>query len=200
MHLLWSEFIQLQERKSLSGIQPTTERAYRGKQEGGRKKITKNETGAIGERIVMHHLKSKGHKDVHALNTEKNNYPVDVATRHHMIEVKTGLTSNNNKSHHWRATIGQPGKHETEWLKKAKPTAKATWNKKKADAIMARKHAALAKHSKEHGIKMTGKTYGVILHHDKKVADVHEFHGFHHRIAWNHPTTHKSYVGSYKYQ
>jgi hypothetical protein len=198
--LSYSRFTTLlNERASESGIHPTNERAYHGKQEGGNKPIAKSDTGKIGERIVMHHLKHKGHEGVHALNSEKNNYPVDVATRHHLIEVKTGLTSNNHKSHHWRATIGQPGKHETEWLKKASPKAKAAWNKKKTDAIMSRKNDALKEHSKKHGVKMTGKTYGVILHHDKKVADVHEFHGFHHRIAWNHPDTHKSYVGSYKY-
>jgi hypothetical protein len=185
--------------RATPGIRPSAERAYHGVQEGGKKPIAKHETGAIGERIVMHHLKTHGHKDVHAMNSEKNNYPVDLATRHHLIEVKAGHTSNGKDSHHWRATIGQPGKHETEWLKKAKPAAKAAWNKKKSDAIMHRKNAALKEHSKKHGVKMSGKTYGVILHHDKKIADVHEFHGFHHKIKWNHPDTHKAYVGSYKY-
>ena len=47
----------LTERASGVGIKATKERAYNGKQEGGKKPITKNETGAIGERIVMHHLK-----------------------------------------------------------------------------------------------------------------------------------------------
>ena len=65
---------------------------------------------------------------------------------------------------------------------------------------MSRKNKALKEHSQKHGIKMTGKTYGVILHHDKKIADVHEFDGFHHRIPWKHENTAKSYVGSYKYE
>lgn len=192
-------FLDFLIERASAGIRPTNERAYHGKQEGGKKSITKHETGALGERIVMHHLKATGHKDVHALNTEHSNYPVDLATRHHLIEVKTGHTSNHKDMHKWRATIGQPGKKETEWLKKASPEAKSKWNKRKAKAIMERKNKALNDHSKKHGIKMTGKTYGVILHHDKKIADVHEFNGFHHSINWRHPDTTKAHVGSYKY-
>ncbi len=187
------------ERRSVEIIKPSKERAYSGKQEGGKTPITKNETGAIGEKIVMHHLIKTGHKGVHALNSEKNNYPVDLATRHHLIEVKTGHTSNHPGTHRWKATIGQPGKKETEWLKKASPESKAKWNKQKSQAIMDRKHKALKDHSKKHGVKMTAKTYGVILHHDKKIADVHEFDGFHHSIGWKNPETTSKYVGSYRY-
>lgn len=192
-------FTRFLTERATPGIKPTTERAYHGKQESSRKSIAKHETGAIGERIVMHHLKRTGHKGVHILNSEKNNYPVDLATRHHLVEVKTGHASNHPGTHRWKATIGQPGKKESEWLKKAHPDAKRKWNEKKSKAIMERKHAALKEHSKKHGVKMTGKTYGVILHHDRKVADVHEFEGFHHSIGWKHPSVAKRHVASYKY-
>jgi hypothetical protein len=195
-------FSQFLTERAGSGIRATKERAYNGKQEKVRRKASKYETGQIGERVVMHHLQKTGHKGVHALNGEGkgSNYPVDVATRHHLVEVKTGHASNHPGMHRWRATIGEPGKKEKEWLKTAHPDAKRKWNHKKAKAIMDRKHAALKEHSKKHGVKMSGKTYGVILHHDKKIADVHEYHGFHHSISWKHPDTHKHYVGSYKYE
>lgn len=179
-------------------IRSTRERAYDGTQAKTRRTHSKLETGAIGERIAMHHLR-KTTGQATALNTERTNYPVDLATRHHLVEVKTGLASNNEKTHRWRATIGQPGKKETEWLKNASNDEKRDWNARKNKAIIARKNKAVQEHSKKHGVKMGGKTVGVILHPDKKVADVHEFEGFHHNINWKHPDTEKHYVGSYAY-
>jgi len=40
----------------------------------------------------------------------------------------------------------------------------------------------------------------VIVDHDRRIADVYRFDGFHSRIAWNSEQAKKGYVGSYRYR
>ncbi len=162
-------------------------------------KPSKLEVGELGEQLVAGFLKAKGKRDVKTLNVKVNNFPVDLAQDHSAIEVKAGLISNGKSAQHWRATIGQPGKAEQAWLKKASKEEKAAWNAKKAEMILARKQKALDQLSKRLGRKVKAKTYGVIINTDKRTADIHEFEGFHLRIPWNSAQAKAGYRGTVKW-
>lgn len=180
-------------------LKKSKERAFSGESVETKTKLSKQEAGAIGEQVVIEHLKAQGLKDARALNTRQANFPVDLVQNHDAIEVKTGLVSNGESAQQWRATIGQPGKKETEWLRKASPEAKKKHNLKKQQAILDRKQAALKEISKEVGRKVKGKTMTTIINPDTRTVDVYEFDGFHLRIPWNSPQAKSAYVTSYKY-
>ena len=118
---------------------------------------------------------------------------------HQLIEVKTGLCSNGKTAQHWRATIGQPGKEESAWLKTASKEDKAAWNQQKSDAILQRKQATLDEFSKRLGTPVAGKTLTIILNPDTRSADIHIFDGFHSRIPWNSDQAKAGYVGTFRY-
>ncbi len=183
-----------------SKLTATKKRAYSGEPVELKTKLSKQESGAIGEAIVIAFLKNQGIPDSRALNLKTNNFPVDLIGDHQLVEVKTGLVSNGASAQKWRATIGQPGKKETEWLKTLDPVAKADWNKAKAKAIMDRKKAVLRAYSKNLGKPVKARTVTVLLNPDTKTADVYSFAGFHHSIRWNSEQGKAGYVGSYKYE
>lgn len=178
-------------------LQQTTARAWQGKQETVTSSMSRQEAGALGEAIAMAHLQGQGYADAHLLNTEHSNFPVDGIADHAVYEVKTGLASNSRSAQQWRATIGQPGKAETEWLKTASAKDKAAWNESKQQAIIDRKEAALAKISADAGRPVAGRTMTMIINPDKKVVDLYQFDGFHSRIGWS--TASAGYVKSYRY-
>jgi len=184
---------------SAISLQKTDQRAFSGESVELKEHPSKQEVGALGEKIIIAHLKAQGLSDARPLNEAKANYAVDLVQDHGAIEVKTGLASNGKSAQQWRATIGQPGKAETEWLKKASPEDKAAWNEKKAKDIMDRKNAAVADLSKKLGRPVKSWTMTSIINPDTRTADIYKFEGFHARIAWNSPEAKKAYVGSYKY-
>jgi len=173
--------------------------AFEGKQVKTRKKLSKLETGEIGERVVTDYFKSIGMKDTRSLNIKGNNFPIDLAGDHTVMEVKTGLVSNGPGAQQWRATIGQPGKEESKWLKTASADEKRDWNAAKAQAIIDRKEATLKQLEKERGVELKAKTVGVIIHPDKRLADIHVFDGFHHRIGWKSDVAKAGYVKTVRY-
>lgn len=181
-------------------ITATKSRAWNGKQVEIKTQLSKQETGRIGEAAVLAHLHGQGLKDARPLNEKQSNFPVDMVQDHGAIEVKTGLVSNSSAAQQWRATIGQPGKSETQWLKTADPKEKAAWNQKKMQAILDRKEAAVKELSKDLGRAVKGYTMTTHINPDTKTVDIYKFPGFHLRIPWNHPSVAKAYVGSYKYK
>lgn len=178
---------------------PTEERAWVGHQIATTEKLSKLETGALGEQIITDYMKSIGIGDAQSLNVKGNNFPIDLAGDHTLVEVKTGLVSNSASAQQWRATIGQPGKSEREWLATASAAEKRDWNAAKAQEILDRKVAALSSLEKERGVKLTGKTMAVIIDPDRKSADIFVFDGFHSRIGWNSAQAKAGYVKTVKY-
>ena len=195
-----------------SGIQPGSgkshqivlravkQRAFKGEPVQTKTPISKLEAGQIGEQIVMQFLRDQGLKDARPAETGRNNYPIDVVADHKGIEVKTGLVSNGPTAQHWRATIGQPGKAEQKWLKKASPEAKRAMNEAKAERIIKRKEKACVELSKKIGKKVSGETMTVLLNPDTKMVDVFKFPSFHKRIVWNSPQAKAGYIGSFEYK
>lgn len=184
---------------SLVKLKPSKDRAFEGKQKPVKTKLTKQEAGALGEAVVISYLRSAGVPDAQALNLEANNFPVDLVGDHQLVEVKTGLVSNGPSAQQWRATIGQPGIKETEWLKKASAEEKRKWNARKQAAIIARKQKVVRDYSKKLGTKIKPYTMTTIINPDTKTVDVYRFKGFHSRIAWRSDEAKKAYVGSFKY-
>ncbi len=181
-------------------LEKTDTRAFSGKPaQTSTPKPGKQELGALGERIAIAYLRAAGIKDAHPLNTEQNNYAVDVAGDHGAYEIKAGLAANGESAQHWRATIGQPGKAETAWLASASAEDKAALNAAKGAAILARKQAAVERLAKEHGHEIAARTIGIIIDHDRKIADIHHINGHHLRVGWRSEQATSSYVGSYKY-
>ena len=178
----------------------TGERVFNGEPVPIESKPSKLEVGALGEKIAIAYARQEmGAKDVGPLNTKANNFPVDMLQDHQLIEVKTGLCSNGKTAQHWRATIGQPGKEESAWLKTASKEDKAAWNQQKSDAILQRKQATLDEFSKRLGTPVAGKTLTIILNPDTRSADIHIFDGFHSRIPWNSDQAKAGYVGTFRY-
>lgn len=181
-------------------IEPTEARAFTGKAvPGAGAGLSPQATGRIGEQVALAYLRSLGHADAVPLNHEQSNFPIDAVGDHGAYEIKTGLASNGTTAQHWRATIGEPGPREKEWLRSASADDKATYNRAKSEAILQRKQEALDRISAERGYKVEGRTMGIILDHATKVADVHVFDGFHLRVGWNSEQARAAYVGSFKY-
>jgi len=178
----------------------TADRAWNGKQVDVQNKLSKQETGKIGEDAVLAYLHSQGMTDARPLNEKHSNFPVDMVQDHGAIEVKAGLVSNGASAQQWRATIGQPGKEETAWLKTADSQQKAEWNQQKSQAILDRKGAAFKELSSDLGKPVKGYTMPTHINPVSKSVDIYKFDGFHLRIPWNHPSVKAAYVGSFKYQ
>lgn len=181
-------------------LTPVSERVFNGNPVETKTPISKQTAGAIGEHIIVAFLKKNGVPDAHPMNSKAANFPVDMIGDHILVEAKTGLVSNSKPAQQWRATIGQPGKEETEWLKTISKEEKRAWNQKKADAIMDRKKAVLAEMREKYGQEIKPKTITTIINPDTKTADIYVFDGFHHRIDWNSQLAKESYKGTFRYE
>lgn len=180
-------------------LKPTKQRAFNGDVVETKTKLTKGETGALAEQAVTSYLRQQGFKDADTLNVGRNNFPVDLVHDHRVIEVKAGLVSNAKDGQKWRSTIGQPGKAETAWLKKATPEEKLAWNNQKRAAILDRKQTVVNEFSKRTGNKIKGQTMTTIINPDTRTVDIYQFDGFHSSIRWGSPEAARAYVGSYRY-
>ncbi len=174
-------------------------REYKGTSVNTRTTLNKIQTRDLGEGLVASYLHATGKPGARTLNVKGNNFPLDLVQDHSAIEVKAGLISNGPTAQHWRATIGEPGKAEKDWLAKATPEQKARLNEDKSRAILARKQQALNDLSKALGKKIKAYTYGVIINPDTKRADIYRFDGFHLRIPWNSSQAKAGYVGTVAY-
>jgi hypothetical protein len=180
-------------------LKPSKARTFNGDAVEVTRPLTKQEAGALGEKIVIAYLHKQGLTDARPLNLKQQNYAVDLVQDHGAIEVKTGIVSNGRSAQQWRATIGQPGKEETAKLAKMSPEKKKAWNAAKAKAILERKQRAVEELSKTLGRKVKAWTMTTIINPDTRMVDVFKFEGFHLRIPWNSEQTQKAYVGSYQY-
>jgi hypothetical protein len=191
---------EYKEPKEIS-IKKSETRAFHGKQIPTKAKLSKLETGVIGEGIVKAYMKHHlGHQDSHHLNLKDNNFPVDLMGDHMLVEVKSGLVSNQSGAHHWRATLGMPGKEESKWLSTASSEEKSAWNKTKSQEVINRKHKVLEDVTKELGVKVHPKTITTIINPDTKTADLYHFDNFHHRISWKGDHADKGFIGSFSYE
>lgn len=181
-------------------LKSTRDRAFTGQQVATKIRLSKQETGDLGENIVLSFLHDEGKADARKLNARLNNFPLDAIQNHETIEIKAGQVSNSPGAQQWRLTIGEPGKAEKAWLAQASPEEKRAWNTKKMEMIFARKKKAKAELEKKLGKKIKATTMTVLINPDTKTADIFRFDGWHSRIGWNSDVMRKGYVGSFKYE
>lgn len=176
-------------------LKATTDRAWSGKQtQSGN--ISKLETGKLGEKIALEHLRQQ-YPDAHMLNEERPNYAIDGIADHAVYEIKAGLSSNGPSAQQWRETEGQPGKAETEWLRTASREDVMAYHQAKQDAIVQRKEVAAQEIGQRIGHDVAPRTIATIINPNTKTVDVYQFEGFHTRIAWRNAAS--NYVKSYRY-
>jgi len=173
-------------------------KVWNGEPEAATPTLSKLQTGAIGEKLVIDLLTEAVGVPFGTVNLGVNNAPFDVAGNGFAVEVKTGMATNGKSAMHWRATIGQPGKAEQELLKQMGAEEKRAHNQWKEQEILKRKHALLDRMTAEAGKEIKPLTIGVILSADGKRADVYRFEGFHLRLPWNKYATEEYYLGSYE--
>lgn len=166
-------------------------------QEAGDVKLSKLDVGAAGEQLAMRVLSEQYGVPFKTLNVGINNAPIDVGGDHTAVEVKTGMSTNGPTAQHWRATIGQPGKAETELLKKMSAEDKRALNQYKYEQIMKRKNDMLAELTQIAGSEVKPVTVGVILSPDGKRGDVYIIPGFHLRLPWKDYATDEYHAGTY---
>lgn len=172
-------------------------RVWQGSQHTGQTKLSKLQTGALGEKIAMESLEAISRIDYGTLNVGLNNAPVDAAGDHEAIEIKTGIATNTPAAQQFRATIGQPGKEESARLLHMSAEEKRMYNQHKSQQILKRKSAMLGKMSRLAGQKVTPYTVAVILSPDGKRGDVFKVPGFHLRLGWNDSIVKDNYIGTY---
>lgn len=172
-------------------------RVWSGTQAKGKNKVSKLEAGERGEKVAAKVLEEEIGAKFETVNVGVNNAPIDLAGDHMAVEVKTGMATNGPTAHHWRATIGQPGREETALLKIMSAEDKRKWNIRKSQLILTRKKNMLQRMSREVGGKVKPMTVGVILSPNGKKADVFFIPGFHLRLPWNQYATDDYYMGTY---
>lgn len=146
--------------------------------------ISKTKTGDLAEDITILYLRNVlGIKDADFLNRFENNYPVDIMGDHMLIEVKGGVIS--STSDRWKVTLGEAGKEIKEYMASLSPKKLAEFNVQRVKDAMNRKAKVVREKERERGVKLKQKTFGLIIHPDKKTADIYEFDGFHPKaITW----------------
>jgi hypothetical protein len=193
-----------QAREIVKTIKPSKVRAFTGEAAGG--KIDSRLAGAIGEEILIQHLKGLGYTDAKQtsefLKTPVNNLPIDLIHDHRLIEAKAGQASNPDGvwalKYDGKFTQAQEAKFAKMTPEKVK-VAKKRINAAKVEGIHARKAAFIERMNKELGFVEKAGMMCVLVNPDTKTADLYEFDGFHDRIPFKSEQAQQAYVGSVKY-
>jgi hypothetical protein len=180
-------------------VKPTKKRAFEGSPVATKIALSKQETGRVGEAVILAFLKSQGKEDARPMNTAATNFPVDMIEDHAPTEVKAGLVSNTRKAQQWRLTFSKESKVEKEKYAKMSPEERKAWNAEKQARIHARKLQVLAAVEKKTGKKQKPRTMTTIINPDTKTADIYIFDGWHDRIDWQSDMAKKAYAGSVTY-
>lgn len=182
-----------EEAADIPRLRETQRKAYAGEPVETSMRLTKLETDAEGMRIALAFLRNIGFKNARPANTKGNNFPVDIFADHRAVELKSGQVSNTKGAQQFRVTLGQPGKAETELLKRMSSEEKLAHNAAKMAEAMRRKFAV----AEQHGMRT--QTMTVLFNPDTKHADIFMFEGYHKRIGWNSEQMKEGYVGSFFY-
>ncbi len=181
-------------------IKPTKQRAFNGEPVKTKTTLTKQETGRVGEAVVLSYLKSvKGHKDARPMNAGMTNFPIDLIEDHAPTEVKAGLASNSSDAQKWRLTFSKESAKEKELYEKMSPAERTKWYDAKQKRILERKQKALKEIEKATGKKAKPRTICAIINPDTRTADLYSFDNWHDILRWNSEESKAAYVGSYQY-
>lgn len=161
-------------------------------------KLSKLDTGVLGEKIAKKALTRHFGKAFEFLNEGKANAAADIGNKTIVVEIKTGVSSNNKTAQHWRSTIGEPGKAEKVQLVGMSDGAKNRHNQAKDKEILKRKRNLLSRTRSRDSSSVKSYTVGIILSPGGSRGDVFLIPGFHLRLGWNKYATNEYYIGTYK--
>lgn len=185
-------------------LQASKTRAYNGERAGV--PISGHLAGAIGEEILIQHLKQQGYADAgttsNFVGSIQNNIAFDLIHDHQLIEVKAGQTG--LASGVWALKYdGRFTKVQEAKFAKMTPEkiakAKKKINRAKVEAIHQRKKAFADAMQKKLGFKIKTGMMTCIINPDTKTADLYQFDGLHDSISWNSEMAKAAYVGSVRY-
>lgn len=198
------KYVALAKQAVKGKIKDTKQRAWTGEQTGA--PIDNKLAGAIGEEVIIAHLKSLGYADADYtssfIGTNDNNIAFDLIHDHQLVEAKTGQTG--KPSGTWALKYdGAFTKDQEAKFARMKPDAvkeaKRKINLAKVQGIHDRKEAFAERISKELGDEVKPGMITVIINPDTKVADLYQFDGIHDRINWNGEQAQSGYLKSVKY-
>ena len=172
-------------------------KVWTGKQ-APKSRLSKLDTGTIGEKLARKALSRHFGKGFEALNIEKPNAAVDMGNKIIAVEIKTGLSSNSKSAQHWRSTIGEPGNTEKGLLSGMSDGVKDSHNRRKDKKILERKRNLINRMSSRDSRRVKSYTVGIILSPGGSRGDVFLIPGFHLRLGWNKYATDEYYIGTYK--
>lgn len=148
------------------------------------KQLSKQESGALGENIIVSHLRKIGHKDAVLLNEGNPSYPFDIIYDHTLVEAKTGLASNQLNAAKWSINFGLPSKKLRARIKKMSPAKKKRYYEKAYAKIIAAKLKVKAEYERRTGKPIRIASMGVILNPATKAADIYEWDGIKKQTRW----------------
>lgn len=180
-------------------VSPVKGRVFGGKPVATQSTLTKQETGRVGEAVVVAYLKHLGHADAGPMNSGRTNFPIDLIEDHRPTEVKAGLVSNSASAQQWRLTFSKETAAEKALYEKMTPAEREQWNAEKQQRIHERKRAAIKALEEESGEKIKPRTMTVVINPDTQTADIYSFDGFHDRIGWTSDLGKKGYVATVRY-
>lgn len=181
-------------------VVPVKQRVFSGKPIQTRTTLSKQETGRIGEAIILAYLRDiEGRADARPMNIKSTNFPVDIIEDSAPTEVKAGLVSNSPKAQQWRLTFSKESKQEKELYDKMTPEQRREYNEGKQQRIHERKQQIIKQLEKKTGRKIKPRTICAIINPDTKAADIYSFQGFHDRVGYNSAMAKKAYVATVSY-
>lgn len=185
-------------------IKDTKDRAWNGKQEG--EPLDIHLAGAIGEEIIIAHLKQIGYADADYtssfIGSNNNNIPFDLIHDHQLVEAKTGQVG--KPSGVWALKYdGRFNKDQEAAFVKMSPEQvkleKKKINADKVRRIHERKQQFADGLAKDLKYKITPGMITVIVNPATKTADLYQFDGLHDSIGWNSDKAKAGYLKSVKY-
>ena len=163
-------------------------------------KLSKHETGRLGEQLAIAYLHAQGHTDARHMNTRLANFPVDLIQDHEVIEVKAGLVSNGPSARQWRLTLGEPSPGEAKRIATMSAAQLERYNAKKQARVHARKEQVLHDVAEKIGHAVAAKTITFLINPDTRRADVYVFEGWHDRVGWHSEHATAAYVTTLGYK
>ena len=163
-------------------------------------KPTKQETGDLAEKIILHYIEEEYGEARHA-EPGKSNYPVDLVAGDYLIEAKGGLISNTKSAQQWASKIGSPGPTEAALQKTMTREELFQHNEVKRERILERKYEVVEELSERFGRQLGAKTITAIIDSDLQLADIFEFDEFHRRSpGWTTADAKAAYKRTVRYE
>ena len=200
-----SKFEEAKHKRDKTGhftfkLTKVADRSYNKKSVPLKTKISKYDTGKLGERLAASYMKKVFKLRTRTLNVKMSNSPIDLKAGKFLIEAKGGLISNKKGSRYWQANDGEMGELQKQQVREMTPEKRKAWYDVRKEGIIPRKYRLLAAMTRRDGIKYQPRTITTIINPDTKTFDVYVFKGYHRYVGWDSPLAIESFAGTFKYE